>query len=131
MASVKVAQEPDFIRRAFRVLNLQAVIALILVIILPIAASYRIVGDLFSDMGEIWVTYSEQVRDEFMQNPIVENAQLLARKRHVVIAEEGAQGIWYTDGESVSTVNLDAERPYYNGLSRRFNIADGGRLVVT
>lgn len=131
MAAGTPVQEPDFIRRAFRVLNLQAVIGLIVVIVLPYAMSIRIVSDLFADMTAVWVSYSEYVRDEFLRNPGQQAALTLAEQHHVLIGYEDAQGSWYTDGKTVTAIEGDEERPYYQGLARRFNVADGTRLIIT
>lgn len=132
MSDIKVKQEPDFIKRAFRVLNLQTIVALILVVSLPYATSFRILDEFVTDVYYIGRGYAEFIRDEFLVNPGQQRALELARRHRSGIGFEGQDGFWYTEGESIVLVDPAAERPYYNrGFSNTFDLPDGTRLIVT
>lgn len=132
MADIKVKPEKDFIKRAFRVLNLQAIVALVLVVSLPYVMSFRILDEFVTDVYYIGRGYAEFIRDEFQANPGRQRALELAQRHRSGIGFEGPDGFWYTEGESIVPIDPAAERPYYNrGFSNTFDLPDGTRLIVT
>jgi signal transduction histidine kinase len=131
MAATKPKPEPDFIRRAFRVLNLQAILALVLVFLIPYFASYRIVEKLFGDVQFISNGYAQFIFDEYRADPGADQARQLALTHRSIIGYEGQDRTWYTDGQGIFTVEPNAGRPYYNGLWERFDLDENSRLIVT
>src|SRR5687767_15042870 len=101
MAVTKSRPEPDFIRRAFRVLNFQAIAALILVFLIPYLVSFRIVDSLVTDVQFISDGFAQFIFNEYAANPGKEEARQLARTHRSIIGYEGRDGIWYTDGNEV------------------------------
>lgn len=123
--------EPDYIRSAFRVLNLQALAALVFVIAMPIAVSYRILDEWVTDIYVMSRNFSEVIRGEYLADPGQPRARELAARHGVLIAIERPDGIWYTDGPNAYSLTLDERRPYYDGLRNRYDLADGTRLSIT
>jgi signal transduction histidine kinase len=132
MSATPSKPEPDYIRRAFRVLNLQAIVALVLVIGTPIVISYDIIDEWVNDVYRMGRNYSQVIRDEYLADPGQQQALALAARHETLIGVESADGFWYTDGERIHpVVSPDSERPYYRGLWNAYDLDDGTRLVVT
>jgi signal transduction histidine kinase len=123
--------EKDIIRRAFRVLNLQAGVALVFAALLPYLASWNIVDELVTDVYYMGKTYSETIRDEYLAAPGPQRAQELAARHRAYIGFEGPDGFWYSDGTAVYPVNPGERRPYYGGLYNYYDLPDDTRLIVT
>ncbi len=124
-------KEPDFIRRALWALNLQAVVALVLMLALPYVMSFRIIDALVTDIYGITDNYAALILEEYLQAPSQETAKALALKHDAFLAYESDEGTWYTDGTTVTTLMPGAPRTYYAFLWARVELPDGGRFVVT
>src|SRR5690606_35668673 len=123
--------ERDIIKRAFRVLNLQACVALVATALLPYLVSWNILDELVTDTYYMGRGYSRVLRDEFLAAPDRQHALALAANHRVLIAVEGPEGRWYTDGDKVYPVGPNDVRPYYRGLYNAYDQPDGSRVVVT
>lgn len=125
--------EPDYIRRAFRVLNLQAVVALVFVFVLPILVSYRIIDEWVTDIYRMNRGFAEVIREDYLADPGKQQAQQLAARHGALIGLEspGETEIWYTDGQGGYALDPAARRPYYAGLTNFYELDDGSWLVIT
>jgi signal transduction histidine kinase len=124
-------KEPDYIRRAFRVLNLQAIVALVFVIGMPIIVSYRIIDEWVTDVYVMSRSFADVIHAEYVASPGRERAQALAAQHNALIALESPGEVWYTDGLSSHTLDWDARLPYYAGLWNRYQLDDDVRLVIS
>jgi signal transduction histidine kinase len=123
--------ETDYIRRAFRVLNLQALAALVFVIAMPIAVSYRILDEWVTDVYVMSHSFADVIRDEYLAYPGKQRAQELAARHKAMIAIESAGENWYTDGHNSYALVPGMQRIYYAGLWQRYALDNGTWLVVT
>jgi signal transduction histidine kinase len=123
--------EPDYIRRAFRVLNLQALAALLFVIAMPIAVSYRILDEWVTDVYVMSRSFADVVHEEYLVYPGKLRAQELAARHKAIIAIESAGENWYTDGHNSYALLPGMQRTYYAGLWQRYALDNGTWLVVT
>lgn len=124
-------KEKDFVRSALRALNLQALVGVLVVFILPYFFIIHTVDFFFQSMWNIAEGYAEILRGEFAAAPTPEHAMFLAREHGSLIALEGKEGTWYTDGGSVVTLEKGTRVPYYDGWWSRFALDDGSHLVIT
>jgi signal transduction histidine kinase len=130
-AKANVKPEPDYIRRAFRVLNLQALAALVFVIAMPIAVSYRIIDEWVSDVYVMSRGFAAVIHEEYLASPGKEQAQALAARHNVMIAIESPGEIWYTDGQGSYVLDPEARRPYYAGLNNWYELDKDVWLCIT
>jgi signal transduction histidine kinase len=124
-------KEPDYIRSAFRVLNLQALAALVFVIAMPIAVSYRILDEWVTDVYVMSHSFADVIRDEYLVYPGKLRAQELAARHKALIAIESPGENWYTDGQNSYSLFPGMQRTYYGGLWQRYALANGTWLVVS